>query len=594
MPSKAMRVTAGMFKRPLKRDEMLLEFRAIRRDPAKAARSAAAKTVLRACTRAAEGIPDIPHTSYTLSREYGRIGVRRNYDQAFSQKRSKFTMAALLAIFRRERRWIDLVQDYIWDICEETSWVVPEHMGSYPIDLFAAETAFMLAEATHLMGDVLDPEIIDRARTEVGRRILEPYLDKDWTAGWFDGRNNWSGVCHGAVAAAFLYLEKSPARLARAINRALAGLEIFRTRAFLEDGGSSEGASYWQYGLINVVDFSELLRRRTRGKIDFLSHEKFARIAEYPLAVAVAPGKTYSCSDCRVDVRFSPGFIARLAERTGARGMTSFLNRAAVASNLSRLPWALRDILWWDGRMRRPRPADDRMLPETGVARMVAPRQHLVVMAKAGNNRENHNHNDVGSFAVYVDSEPLLCDAGTGLYDGAYFGPRRYENPVCGSYGHSVPRIAGREQQFGAKYRGRITAFKATDAAKRLDLEFARAYGLKGIRKLERRIALDARGPEPGRIYLRDTFTFSGRALPVEEAFVTWGRVSVRGRTARIRGEKHDLLLKVVEPAGAVLTVEDVPVMMSGAAEPRTLRRIACVLPKGATSFKLAVRPRAK
>ena len=32
------------------------------------------------------------------------------------------------------------------------------------------------------------------------------------------------------------------------------------------------------------------------------------------------------------------------------------------------------------------------------------------VAAMGGHNAENHNHNDVGSFMVYADAEPLLID----------------------------------------------------------------------------------------------------------------------------------------------------------------------------------------
>jgi len=586
VPSKTTRVSARMFRTPLRRDAMLPEFRAVRRNPAKVARLPVARKILRACERMADERTPIPDTTYTLFREYRTIGVRRNYDQVYHRKRAMLGAAALLAIFKRRQRWIDVLQDYIWNVCEETTWVPPEHMRTAPIDLFAAETAFALAETTHLLSDALDPEVVDRVRDEVERRVLAPYLEMEWS--WFDGHNNWSGVCNGAVGAAFLYLEKSPARLARAVNKVLKGLEIFRRRAFLADGGSSEGAGYWQYGLINTVAFSELLRRRTGGKVDFLSHEKFKRIALYPLATLVAPGEYYSCSDCHGTVRFSPGFISRLAERTGAEGLKSLLNRESIGVGAGRLPWSIRDLLWWDGKTPGRPKIDDRVLPDTGVARLVDPKHKMVLMAKAGNNAENHNHNDVGSFAVYVDAEPLLCDPGCGLYDRAYFGPQRYENPVCNSYGHSVPRIDGHQQGCGPRYQGKIISFDPAGRDKTISMEFARTYPVKRLKRLQRTIQLDPRGA--GAVRLEDRFAFSHGAAPkVEEAFTTWNRISLRRGTARIRGGKRDLLLKILDPPGAAFSVEDIPVMMAGATEPRTLRRLACRLPKGSTSFAMEI-----
>jgi len=83
--------------------------------------------------------------------------------------------------------------------------------------------------------------------------------------------------------------------------------------------------------------------------------------------------------------------------------------------------------------------------------------------------------------------------------------------------------------------------------------------------------------------------TTGGGPPEIEEAFVTWKRVAVRGATARLCGVNGRLVLEVLEPAGARFTVEDIPVMMSQADTPRTLRRIACVLPRGSTSFVMQI-----
>ena len=588
MPATATRVTPRMFRR-LQQDEMLPEFRAVRRNPKAFAKRPVVRQVLRACKHAAGGIEPIPADSYTLWHEYGRNGVRRNYDALYFRRRTGLAVASVLALLHRDRHWIDLVHDYAWSICGESNWVVPEHMGSDPIDLFSSETAFQLAETVYLLGDLLDDEVVRRIGDEVEQRILAPYLRKAY--GWFNGHNNWTGVCESSVGAAYLYLEKDPKRLARAINRVLAGLERFRRRAFLEDGGSSEGVGYWQYGLINTVAFSEMLRLRTRGKVDFLAHEKVKKIAGYPYASLVAPHTYYSCSDSHGSARFAAGFAARLAERTGSPELAAFLNRDSLSVGVNRFAHMVRTMLWWDGKSRGRPTIADYLLPDTGVARLVDRRHKLVLMAKAGNNQENHNHNDVGSFELYVDGEALLCDPGCGLYDGSYFGPKRYDNPMCGSHGHGVPVIGGKRQAFGAKHRGEVAAFEPGGRVKTCTIEFARAYPAKNLKRLDRALRLDTRD---GTLEIEDTFAFSGRPASVEEALVTWGRVSVRGRRAMVRNNGRQVRLEIVEPAGATFRVEELPVMVARSTEPRTLRRLACVLPKGATSFTLAVRPGAQ
>ena len=95
------------------------------------------------------------------------------------------------------------MQDYIWSVCDEATWVLPAHMNN-PIDLFSAETAFNLAELLVLLGDTLDGEVIARVRREIERRIFEPYLHWHATHWWWKGTNNWNGVCNSSVACTFL------------------------------------------------------------------------------------------------------------------------------------------------------------------------------------------------------------------------------------------------------------------------------------------------------------------------------------------------------------------------------------------------------
>ena len=38
----------------------------------------------------------------------------------------------------------------------------------------------------------------------------------------------------------------------------------------------------------------------------------------------------------------------------------------------------------------------------------------MFVAAKGGFNNESHNHNDVGTFSLYVNTIPVIIDAGVG------------------------------------------------------------------------------------------------------------------------------------------------------------------------------------
>ena len=103
--------------------------------------------------------------------------------------------------------------------------------------------------------------------------------------------------------------------------------------------------------------------------------------------------------------------------------------------------------------------------------------------AKAGNNYELHNHNDVGSFIVAKNGRPLLMDLGSGAYTAKYFSAVRYEILEPSSRSHRVPVIDGKYQINGAEYKS--TNVSCKDGV--FEMDIAGAYGNEALRSLKRR-----------------------------------------------------------------------------------------------------------
>lgn len=538
------------------------------------------QVVLARTERCMEAIEQIPQTVYTQYRRFVRDGDREGYQMPYFEKRTNLA-AAVLRMFLGQSELKDTAQDYLWNICEESNWVVPAHERGI-IDLFAAETGFMLAETLALLGDQLDAEVRHRVRTEIEQRIFDPYLRFHLGHWWYMGHNNWNGVCNSSVAATFLLLDPEPGRVARALEIALAGLRVFLDTAFEEDGSSTEGVGYWHYGLINFVSLSEMLRARSGGQIDLLASDHVRHIAVYPAKMQLSGPHFASFSDCDETLRFNPGIISRLAERTGERSLLNLLAHPAEPTGDWRLTMMLRNMLWWDGRQPDAPRIDDAVLPVGGVARLVAqtPAGRSVALAiKAGHNAENHNQNDVGSFVLHVDSENLLTDPGRGLYNRAYFSERRYENIFANSYGHSVPRIGGALQSAGREFSGELLEVETSGPVKHALVDFTRAYPVEGLTSARRKVSLTAEGGGSGTVGLQDDFSFSGRPAEVEEALITWLDVEVNGSTAAIRGERHTLRLTIEEPQGTTFHLERLEEESRANAKPGVLKRLTFVLP---------------
>ena len=230
--------------------------------------------------------------------------------------------------------------------------MLPAHEGR-PIDLFSAETAFLLAQTVALLGDQLDAEVAHRIYAEVDRRVLEPYLRWHYSLGWYKGGNNWNGVCNSSVASAFLLLERDPRRVAEALAIAFSGLQTFLDTAFESDGSSNEGVGYWNYGLINLIALSEMLRARSGGALDPLVSPRLRQIAGYPAAVQLSGPVFAAFSDCDEKEEFNFGIIQRLAERSGVAALRNLTAKPAEPGSDWRIQMLIRNLLWWDGAPAR-------------------------------------------------------------------------------------------------------------------------------------------------------------------------------------------------------------------------------------------------
>ncbi len=490
----------------------------------------------------------IPVGTYTQYREFKKSGDREPYQVPYFAKRELLARVAMAAWLKGDAASLDAVNDVVWNICEETNWVIPAHESVGEIDLMAAETGADLAMVELLFGSRLPEEIRTRIRNEVRRRLIDPYLDHGQRFWWNNGANNWTGVCAGSVGQSLLILEPDVQRQAQGLATVVDQLNRFIERAFEEDGASTEGIGYWNYGLSHFVIFAEMLRARTGGAVDLLAGEKIKKIAGYPAAMAIGRHAFASFSDSREDGTVLPFIAAKLAERTGH---TELLAQASEKPLAGRLGWVLCNLIWHGDRPRQEPVFEDAILPKAGVARRVgmAAGKPVVLVAKAGTNAEQHNQNDIGSFVLRVGGTTFLCDPGAGLYNAAYFSSKRYENIFAASYGHSVPRIGGRQQKAGPQYRGTLET--ATDGT--LKIEFHEAYGIPELTGLLRTMRVE----KGGEVTLTDEFRFTGDGQEVEEAFVTWREVRLDGSIARVLGDDGELEIRAESGTFAAERLEE-------------------------------------
>ena len=127
---------------------------------------------------------------------------------------------------------------------------------------------------------------------------------------------------------------------------------------------------------------------------------------------------------------------------------------------------------------------------------MTARRGPYYVAMKGGHNDESHNHNDTGSFIVFIPSGrpeglcPLFIDAGVGEYTSKTFSKERYTIWTMQSGYHNLPQINGCDQKEGKQYAAKVISHKPGQ----LTLDIAGAYPQEAAVKSWKRTVKAAKG----------------------------------------------------------------------------------------------------
>ncbi len=453
----------------------------------------------------------IPALSYRARMRYYADGDRSEFEERYFRRRNILSAAALLALlYPEEPAYLTQVQELIWSVCDEFSWVLPAHCentlesAAQTIDLFSAETAFTLAEIDYVLGERLDTVIRARIRQQVEQRILRNM--QTHTYFWETATHNWSAVCAGNAGGALMYL--FPEAFDALLPRFVGAMESLM-KGFPEDGTCTEGFGYWHYGFGNYVWFADLLYQYTDGRIDLMAAPKVEKVAGYAARSLLKGGATVSFADGSRDGIVSLTLQSWLVHRFP--DAVDLLPAEAMYYYGGNVYWMayLRSFCYLEYERFAPTLVlKDHFLPDA--QQVVFNREAYSLAAKAGNNEEHHNHNDVGCFILATEKGQVFCDLGAGRYTRQYFQrPGRYEVFCNSSQSHSVPIIDGAYQKEGAEYCGSIAV--EDDC---ITIEMAGAYENGVIDRLTRRIDALENG-----IRLTDTFAPGWKSLT--ERFVT-------------------------------------------------------------------------
>jgi len=474
-------------------------------------------------------LPDQPDDLFL---DFSRTGNRTRWQNVAGQRRGRLAPLVFAECVENQGRFLPAIESLIQALCAEKTWVMPAHDSrltnfrgeAVDIDLASSALGWNLATTDWLLGDKLTPATRQLLRERVDHFILTPYRDMftgkrppNW---WILTTNNWNAVCLAGVTGTGLAMVASKQERAQFVAAAEAFSQNF-LKGFTPDGYCSEGLGYWNYGFGHFILLSETVRQATGGKLDLLAQPQAKAPALFPTRIMVDDRVGPAFADCGATAQ--PGqasmfYLNRVFQLGYARWDTlgddamrgdlfqwilfCFPNRArdmpAVTGPSPARP--LRD--WFgDAGILVSRPAGD-------------PTDKLAVALKGGHNNEHHNHNDVGSYTVFLNSRMPLLDPGAEVYTRRTFSSHRYDSNLLNSFGHPVPQVAGKMQRPGADAKAEVLSTDFTDARDTVRMSLKAAYAVPELKTLERTFVFSR--AEQGRLTVTDTV-----ALTAPQTFET-------------------------------------------------------------------------
>lgn len=438
-------------------------------------------------------------------RQYHESGVLTHFGKPFNDRlRAMFTLGMAEA-YERKGRFTDKLCDIIWAICEESTWMLPQHAGHTPykgggkvppvvgnkymygIELASAYRTASMAVIYVYCADILDavsPIIRERMLYEMRRRTIKPFLNANF--GWsgiYDGRcNNWCPWNVSNVLLTVALVEENLTVRERVVEKAMCLLDNF-VNVYKPDGGCSEGPTYWAAAGGSLFDCLETLYDMTGGKLDLYNNELVRKMGEYESTMNISGRYFVNFADGSPSFTPPANLLSRYGKRCGSRSLETFGDFMANYDDLefsSSHPYrSLRSICTpsIDGEAPQPEAKVATYLPDLKVAVFrdsPNPTHGMFLAIKGGNNRESHNHNDVGNFVVYKEGKPVIIDTGCGTYTRDTFGPKRYTIWTMQSNYHNLALFGGVGQKQGLEYASSDEVYD--EGNKSISMEIGGAY----------------------------------------------------------------------------------------------------------------------
>lgn len=480
--------------------------------------------------------------------EYERSGERNIMQNPYEANRKAINVLMMAELAEGKGRFVDQLINGVFFSCEMTSWVLSAHLPrqstkrSMPdwreqiIDLGSGNYGSMLAWVYYFFHDTFDkadPVISLRLRHELQKRILDPYMENDrewWMAfHWKPGEiiNNWNPWCNSNVLQCYLLLENDRDKLTDAVWRTMQSVDKF-INFVKSDGACEEGTSYWGHAAGKMYDYLQILSDGTNGKVSLFNNPMIRRMGEYISRSYVGDGWVVNFADASAKGGGDAPLIYRYGRAVGSEEMMQFaaylLKSKRPTIPLGNDVFRTLQCVLLNKELEQTKPAHNvpacTWYPETEFCYLTN-NSGWFLATKGGFNNESHNHNDAGTFSLYINNTPILIDAGVGTYTRQTFSSERYSIWTMQSNYHNLPMINGVPQRFGQEYKATNVVCK--EKQRFFSADISTAYPEEAaVNSWIRSYKLENK-----RLVITDKFSLKETRAANQVNFLVWGDIDI-------------------------------------------------------------------
>jgi len=370
--------------------------------------------------------------------------------------------------------------------------------------------------------------------------------------------NNWNQVCNGGFLIAALALAEDEPEMARAVIAGLLDTLPVAMAAYEPDGAYPEGPVYWGYGTRYNVVILAALESALGTTFGLEQLRGFGRTELFRLHVQSPTGLSFNFADGRPGLGSDSG-LTWLAQRHH-QPVAEAHSRALLAAELERAPNAgdrfiATHVIWFPranpGAATLPLDVNFDGPSKLALFRSAwgDPRA-LWTGLKAGSNRVNHGHLDLGAFMLDADGERWAVDLGPdnynlpGYWTGATVDGPRWQYYRLNNRSHNTLTPARALQSPEAD--GRMLAFGSAPDRAFAVADLTPAYPEYG-RKFRRGVAL----LERARVLVQDEVEALKPGVPLTWRMLTGAGVTLAGRQATLQQNGRTLRVEILAPESA-------------------------------------------